>query len=222
MQDYFLRQVALWGEQTQERLQEKSIAIVGCGGLGSNLGLTLGSSGIGKIYLIDFDVVSIHNLHRQVAFKIEDVDKPKAQLLANLIKSRYDGVEIIPIVGSFDDFCALGVSVDIVLDATDNLPTREKIENFAKKIDKPWIYTSVEAWHGQLCLFEKASFANSITINDRKPEGIAPPIVALMASYEANMVLRYLAGLEVKTDVLNYLSFDASGQLNIKSFKMPI
>ena len=221
MHEYFLRQIDLWGEKTQANLKEKSIAIVGCGGLGSNLGLTLGSSGIGKIYLIDFDLVSMHNLHRQVAFTMEDVGKPKAKLLADLINSRYDGVEIVPIVGSFDDFCAQDVCVDIILDATDNLPTRQKIENYAKKTNSPWIYTSVEEWHGQLCLFEKASFANAITINDRKPEGIAPPIVALMAAYEANMVLRYLAGLEVKTDQLNYLSFDASGQLSIKSFAMP-
>jgi molybdopterin/thiamine biosynthesis adenylyltransferase len=221
MQEYFIRQTALWGEETQKNLQNKSIAIIGCGGLGSNLALTLGSSGIGKIYLVDFDVVSLHNLHRQVAFRLEDVDKPKATLLANLIRSRYDGVAVTSVVGSFDDFCAQNIEVDLLIDATDNLPTREKIEKYAKKIDTPWIYTSVEAWHGQLCFFKDASFADTITINDRKPEGIAPPIVALMAAYEANTALRYLAGLSVKTDVLNYLSFDASGQLKIQSFTMP-
>jgi len=221
MQNYFLRQIALWGEQTQKNLKYKSIAIVGCGGLGSNLGLILGSSGIGKIYLVDFDLVSIHNLHRQVAFKIEDVGKPKAKLLAKLIKSRYSEVEIIPIIGSFDQFCAQNIEVDIILDATDNLPSREKIDNYAKKINKPWIYTSVEAWHGQLCLFEKASFASSISISDQKPKGMTAPIVAFMAAYEATMALRYLAGIKVKTDVLNYLSFDKNGQLMIKSYKMP-
>ncbi|MGM0534200.1 MAG: HesA/MoeB/ThiF family protein [Campylobacterota bacterium] len=221
MEDYFIRQTALWGEKTQQSLQEKSIAIIGCGGLGSHLGLTLGSSGIGTIYLVDFDLVSLHNLHRQVAFTLQDIDKPKATLLADLIKSRYDGVEIIPVVGSFDDFAAQEKDVDLILDATDNLPTREKIESYAKKSGTPWIYTSVEQWHGQLCLFKEAGFASAVTINDRKPEGIAPPIVALMAAYEANMVLRYLAGLAVKTDVLNYLSFDNKGQLKIQSFTMP-
>ena len=221
MDEYFLRQVSLWGQQTQDSLVKKSIAIIGCGGLGSHLGLTLGSSGIGKIYLVDFDHVSIHNLHRQVAFGLEDVGKSKARLLANLIHSRYSEVEVVVIEGSFDDFCAQNIEVDIILDATDNLPVRQTIESYAKKIQKPWIYTSVEQWHGQLCLFQKASFANAVAINDRKPEGIAPPIVALMAAYEANMVLRYLANLPVKTDTLNYLSFDSMGQLNIKSFKMP-
>ncbi len=221
MEDYFIRQTALWGEKTQQSLQEKSIAIIGCGGLGSHLGLTLGSSGIGTIYLVDFDLVSLHNLHRQVAFTLQDIDKPKATLLADLIRSRYDGVEIIPVVGSFDDFAAQKTDVDLILDATDNLPTREKIESYAKKHDTPWIYTSVEQWHGQLCFFKEAGFASAVTINDRKPEGIAPPIVALMAAYEANMVLRYLAGLAVKTDVLNYLCFDNEGQLKIQNFTMP-
>lgn len=221
MKDYFIRQTALWGEATQKKLKDKSIAIIGCGGLGSNLGLTLGSSGIGKIYLVDFDHVSVHNLHRQVAFTLNDIDKPKAKLLANLIQSRCEDVEIIPIIGSFDDFCKQNIKVDILIDATDNLPTRQKIEIYAKQINTPWIYTSVEQWHGQLCFFKEASFTKSITINDREPEGITGPIVALMAAYEANTVLRYLAGIPVKKDVLNYLSFDESGQLKIQTFKMP-
>jgi len=221
MEEYFARQHSLWGEDTQKKLKEKSIVIVGCGGLGSNLGITLGSSGIGKIYLIDFDTVSIHNIHRQIAFKLDDVGKPKASLLAELIRSRYDKVEVIPIIGSFDDFVSEHLEADILVDATDNLPSRAKIEEYAKKINKPWIYTSVEEWHGQVCLFENGSFSNAIVINDRKPAGITPPIVSLLASYEANMVLRYLAGLSVKTDVLNYLFFDNNGQLCIKSLKMP-
>jgi molybdopterin-synthase adenylyltransferase len=222
MEEYFARQHKLWGEDTQKNLENKSIAIVGCGGLGSNLGITLGSSGIGKIYLIDFDTVSIHNIHRQIAFKLDDIGKPKAQLLANLIKSRYDKVEVIPIFGSFDDFVSQDLEVDIIIDATDNLPSRAKIEKYAKQIKKPWIYTSVEEWHGQVCLFENSSFASSIVVNDRKPSGIAPPIVSLLAAYEANMTLRYLAGLSVQTDILNYLFFDNNGQLCIKSLQMPI
>ncbi|QOG11820.1 HesA/MoeB/ThiF family protein [Arcobacter sp. FWKO B] len=221
MEEYFARQHKLWGEDTQKNLENKSIAIVGYGGLGSNLGITLGSSGIGKIYLIDFDTVSIHNIHRQIAFRLDDVGKPKASLLAELIKSRYDKVEVIPIIDAFDEYLEFEDKIDIIIDASDNLPTRAKIEKFARKTNIPWIYTSVEEWHGQVCLFENASFANSIVINDRKPAGIAPPIVSLLAAYEANMTLRYLAGLSVKTDVLNYLFFDNNGQLCIKSLQMP-
>ena len=68
MMRYFHRQVQLWGEATQESLQTKKIVIIGCGGLGSSLAYALGSSGIGEIHLVDFDDVSVHNIHRQIAF----------------------------------------------------------------------------------------------------------------------------------------------------------
>ncbi|MEJ2489400.1 MAG: ThiF family adenylyltransferase, partial [Sulfurovaceae bacterium] len=70
--EYFKRQIELWGAQKQEALQDKSIAIIGAGGLGSSLALALSGSGIGDIDVVDFDRVSLHNIHRQIAFRLED------------------------------------------------------------------------------------------------------------------------------------------------------
>ena len=88
MVEYFHRQIQLWGEQTQTNLQSKKIAIIGSGGLGSSLAFALGASGIGEIHMIDFDEVSRHNIHRQIAFKLGDEGKNKAELNANLIEQR--------------------------------------------------------------------------------------------------------------------------------------
>ena len=74
MMQYFHRQVQLWGESTQELLQTKKIAIIGCGGLGSSLAYALGASGIGEIHLVDFDEVSIHNIHRCIDFYLHRMD----------------------------------------------------------------------------------------------------------------------------------------------------
>ncbi len=71
MMEYFHRQVQLWGEDTQKSLQDKTIVIIGCGGLGSSLAIGLGGTGIGHIHLVDFDEVSVHNIHRQIALKLE-------------------------------------------------------------------------------------------------------------------------------------------------------
>lgn len=221
IEEYFTRQYALWGEEAQERLKTKRIAIVGCGGLGSTLAITLGSSGIGDIHLIDFDTVSTHNIHRQIAFKLGDEGKYKAEVVADLVRDRYDGVNVKVYTTGFAEFAKQDIKIDLLIDATDNLPTRAALEEYAKANNIPWIYASVEAWHGQVCLFERAEYAKSMVINDRKPEGIAPPIVAFIASFEANMALRYLAGLPVAVDTLNYLYFDAEGQLNHKKFAMP-
>jgi len=220
-EEYFTRQYALWGEETQDKLKTKRIAIIGCGGLGSTLAITLGSSGIGTIHLVDFDTVSIHNIHRQIAFRLVDEGRHKAEVVGELVKSRYDGVDVRTHTMSFDEFAKKEIEIDLLVDATDNLPSRAALEEYAKAHGIPWIYASVEAWHGQVCLFEKAEYAKSMVINDRKPSGIAPPIVAFVAAFEANMALRYLAGLPVATDTLNYLYFDENGQLNHKKFGMP-
>ena len=88
MMNYFHRQVQLWGEETQLSLQSKRIAIIGSGGLGSSLAFALGASGIGEIHMIDFDTVSLHNIHRQIAFKMGDEGKYKSEVCAQLIEAR--------------------------------------------------------------------------------------------------------------------------------------
>ncbi|NKQ39961.1 MAG: ThiF family adenylyltransferase, partial [Sulfurovum sp.] len=67
-ESYFNRQIQLWGEATQRSLEKKKIAIIGAGGLGCTLAMALGTSGIGEVHVVDFDTVSLHNIHRQIAF----------------------------------------------------------------------------------------------------------------------------------------------------------
>ncbi len=220
MREYFNRQIKLWGEEKQEALQRKSVAIIGCGGLGSSLALALGSSGIGKIVLVDFDEVSVSNIHRQVTFKVADAGKMKAQINRCVIEERCPYVEVEAYCEDFDTFKKRGIEVDLLLDATDNLPTRAKIDEYAKKMGIPWIYASVEAFNGQVCFMHEASF-KAFKVTDRKPAGIAAPIVMLIAAFEANLALRYLVDLPVKKDLLYYLYFDSEGQMHIERFNMP-
>ncbi len=221
MRDYFHRQIQLWGEETQNSLQKKSIAIIGCGGLGSSLALALGGSGIGKIYLVDFDEISTHNIHRQIAFQVGDEGKYKAQVVKDLVKKRNPFVEVVSFVEGFEEFSKRDVRVDLILDATDNLPVRALIDEYAKEHDTSWIYGSVEAFNGQVCFFEKSSF-KAFKVMDKKPEGIAAPIVMYIASLQANLALRFLAGLSVKKDLLYYLYFNDEGEIVTQKFKMPV
>lgn len=220
MMHYFHRQVQLWGEATQQSLQEKSIAIIGCGGLGSSLAFALGSSGIGTIHCVDFDEVSLHNIHRQIAFKMGDEGKNKAQVVSQLIMDRCPYVKAIPHACRLEAFALLDINVDLILDATDNLPTRALINAHAKKSGTPWVYGSVEAFNGQVAFFDKASF-ELFKITQRTPAGIAAPIVMHIASLQANLALRYLAGLEVKKDHLYYLFFNDEGELITQKFTLP-
>jgi len=219
--NYFNRQIQLWGEETQESLQTKKIAIIGCGGLGCSLAIALGSSGVGHIDLVDFDTVGVHNIHRQVGFKTGDEGKLKCEVLKELVESRNPFVKVTAFDVDFDTFCITDDYYDLILDGTDNLPTRAKIDQFSKDKKIPWLYASVEQFHGQICFFDNSSFENVFNVTDHKPGGITAPIVMLIASFQANLALRFLAELPIKKDQLNYLFFNEEGEVIHQKFALP-
>lgn len=221
MMTYFHRQVQLWGEDTQKSLQDKTIVLIGCGGLGSSLAMALGASGIGNIHLVDFDEVSVHNIHRQIAFKVGDEGKLKAEIVGELIEQRCPYVKAHVHVNNFEEFTKKNIKVDLIIDGTDNLPVRAQIDEYAKKVNTPWIYGSVEAFNGQVCFFDKSNFS-AFKVKDKTPEGIAAPIVMHIASLQANLALRYLAGMSVKKDFLYYLYINDEGELVTQKFGMPV
>ncbi|MFT7878857.1 MAG: ThiF family adenylyltransferase [Sulfurimonas sp.] len=219
-EEYFNRQIQLWGSNVQQSLQKKKIAIIGSGGLGCSLAMALGTSGIGEIHMVDFDTVSDHNIHRQIAFTLDDEGKNKAKAVAQLIEKKNPFIKAVAFEMSFEEFTDMGNAYDLILDATDNLPTRGQIDTFAKTHQTPWIYASVEEFNGQVCFFEESSF-QVFNLSDHKPGGIAAPIVMHIASLQANLALRYLAGLPVVKDKLYYLYFNGEGELITQKFGMP-
>lgn len=221
MMQYFHRQVQLWGEETQASLQKKKIAIIGSGGLGSSLAFALGATGIGEIHMVDFDEVSLHNIHRQIAFKTGDEGKNKALINARIIEERCPYTKAVVHEMNFEAWSKQDISVDLIIDATDNLPTRAEINAYAKEKKLPWVYGSVEAFHGQVAFIDKSSFSDSFKIIQKTPAGIAAPIVMHIASLQANLALRFLAGLSVKKDLLYYLFFNDEGELVTQKFGLP-
>jgi molybdopterin/thiamine biosynthesis adenylyltransferase len=221
MMQYFQRQVQLWGEEKQNTLQNKKIAIIGAGGLGSSLAFALGATGIGEIHIIDFDEVSLHNIHRQIAFRLGDEGKNKAKINAEIITQRSTYTKAIAHECDFLKWSQKQIDVDLIIDATDNLPTRGDINNYAKESNTPWIYGSVEAFHGQVCFINKSSFSDAFKIITKTPAGIAAPIVMHIASLQANLALRYLIGLSVKKDLLYYLFFNEEGEMITQKFGLP-
>ncbi len=219
-EDYFSRQIKLWGVDTQRSLESKKIAIIGCGGLGSSLALALGTSGIGTVHLVDFDTVSLHNIHRQIAFTLADEGLPKSRVVARLVSSKNPFVKAVTFEMDFASFAALENSYDLILDATDNLQTRKEIDQWAKDNNTPWIYGSVEAFNGQVCFFDRADFA-VFAGGEHELDGVAAPMVMQIASLQANLALRYLNGQTIEKDKLHYLFFDDHGALVMQKFSMP-
>ena len=220
MLEYFKRQIELWGEETQQNLQTKKIAVIGAGGLGSSLCFALGAVGIGEIHIIDFDEVSLHNIHRQIAFKLEDEGKNKAKVNAEVIKQKSPYTKAFWYDEDFQKWTKRDIKVDILIDATDNLQTRAEIDRYAKKKNIPWVYGSVEAFNGQVCFFDKAEFEDFFKVTNRKPAGISAPIVMHIASLQANLALRYLCDMSVKKDFVYYLYFNNDGELITQKFNI--
>ena len=221
MMKYFNRQVQLWGEDTQLLLQEKKIAIIGSGGLGSSLGFALGASGIGEIHMVDFDEITTHNIHRQIAFVVGDEGKNKADINVDIIQKRCPFVKPTAHKCDFIEFSKKNIKIDLIIDATDNLQTRSDINRYSKEKNIPWIYGSVEAFNGQVCFFKESSFNDAFKITAQKPAGITAPMVMHIASLQANLALRHLAGLSVKKDMLYYLFFNEDGELISQKFNLP-
>ncbi|NWF65911.1 MAG: ThiF family adenylyltransferase [Campylobacterales bacterium] len=219
MNEFYLRQIALWGEEKQELLKDKRVLIIGSGGLGCSIAFALGSSGIGHFSFVDFDTVSSHNIHRQIAFEKSDVGKFKCEVLKSKILNRAVDVKIDCYIENFEQFSNRDLIFDLIIDATDNLAVRVLIDKYAKIKNTPWIYGSVEKFLGQVCFFDKASF-DMFNIIDRKPEGIACPIVMFVASFQANLAIRYLVGLNVKKDLLNYIYMSDEGEFILQKFKV--
>ncbi len=219
MKDYYNRQIMLWGENTQDSLKSKRVAIIGAGGLGCSVALALSGSGIGTIDIIDFDKVEIHNIHRQIAFTTNNLNKPKALVLSELLKSRNPYLKAQEYIEDFNSYAKNSPKLDLIIDATDNLQTRHDIDHFAKKLQIPWIYGAVEEFAAYVCLFQKSDF-QAFANHKKGAVGIAAPMVMQVASFEANMALRYLANLSIKSDLLYYLHYDRDGVFQIKSFKV--
>ena len=122
---------------------------------------------------------------------------------------------------NFQEWTQKNVEVDLIIDATDNLATRGDINAYAKSVATPWVYGSVEAFHGQVCFIDESSFTDAFKIIKKTPAGIAAPIVMHIASLQANLALRHLAGLSVKKDTLYYLFFNSEGELITQKFGLP-
>ena len=208
----FKRQITLSeiGEVGQQKLQDASVLVVGCGGLGSPIAVYLASSGVGKIHLVDFDTVDISNLHRQVFYTLNDVEKPKAATLRKFIQERapFTEVEITnEAISKVNDFKLID-NVDIVVDATDSLPTKYLLNDACVVKQKPLVYGSLYKFDGYVATFNMLQKDGSYSANlrDAFPEmatdipnceeaGTLNAIVGLIATAQVNEVLKIITGV---------------------------
>ncbi|PCH78233.1 MAG: molybdopterin biosynthesis protein MoeB [Flavobacteriaceae bacterium] len=204
---FFKRQITLdeIGLEGQKKLGQTKVLIVGCGGLGSTIAVHVAASGIGAIHLMDFDVVALSNLHRQVYYCLDDVGASKSETLAVFIKARAPftkvtytkhALEKTNVIQSFKDY-------DIIVDATDNLAIKYLINDACVVLGKPMVYGSLYKFEGYVATFNHMSEQGrySTNLRDAFPKiatdiptcetvGTLNSIVGIIAMLQVNEVLK--------------------------------
>ena len=143
----------------QLKLKEAKVLMIGAGGLGSPLGMYLGAVGIGKLGLVDFDVVDHTNLHRQIAHAASDEGRPKVNSLRDTILAGNSNieVEVHNIRLERENVLELFGQYDIIADGSDNFETRYLINDAAYFTKKPLVSASIFRFQGQITIFDPES-----------------------------------------------------------------
>ncbi len=140
----------------QRKLKDAKVLCVGAGGLGSPLSLYLAAAGVGTLGLVDFDEVDLTNIQRQILYSTDDVGRAKLDAATERISGLNPSIEIVPHRTRLtsDNVMAIIEPYDIVVDGTDNFPTRYLVNDACVLAGKPNVYGSIFRFDGQVSVFD--------------------------------------------------------------------
>ncbi len=179
------------GMEGQRKLKQAKVAMVGAGGLGAPLGLYLAAAGVGRIGIVDFDVVDASNLHRQVIHGTKDIGRKKLDSAADSMRDINPNVQIDKFDTGLTSENALEIlrDYDLVIDGTDNFPTRYLVNDACVLLGKPNVYGSIFRFEGQATVF---AYQGGPCYRCLYPE---PPPPGLVPSCAEGGVLGILPGM---------------------------
>jgi molybdopterin-synthase adenylyltransferase len=196
------------GVEGQERLLDAHALVIGAGGLGSPVALYLGSAGVGRITIVDDDVVDETNLQRQIAHNLARVGRPKAESVVEAIAAINPDVRVTPRVQRADPALldTLVAQADVVLDCTDNFATRHAINRACVVHHKPLVSGAAIRMDGQLSVFDQRTpgnpcyacvFPENSGVEETRcaTMGVFAPLVGIIGTMQAAEALKLLIGL---------------------------
>lgn len=217
-----------FGKEAQLKLKKAKVLVIGSGGLGSPVLLYLAAAGVGQIGIVDFDVVDDSNLQRQVLFTIADIGKPKVIAAKERLELLNPFITVIPHNEKLTSNNALTLfkNYDVIVDGTDNFPTRYLVNDACVISGKPNVYASIFQFEGQVSVFNFTDKNGEIGPNYRDvyPTPPAPGTVpscseggvlgvlpAIIGSLQANETIKLITEigetLSGKLYIFNALSF---------------
>jgi len=179
------------GMEGQLKLKQARVLCIGTGGLGAPLGLYLAAAGVGRIGLVDFDSVDFTNLQRQVLFETTDVGRPKIEAAAEHLRNLNPDIHIDTFETRLTSDNALDIlkDYDVIVDGTDNFPTRYLVNDACILLGKPNVYGSIFRFEGQITVF---GYSGGPCYRCLYPE---PPPPGLVPSCAEGGVLGVLPGI---------------------------
>ena len=208
--DRYSRQILLpeIGDTGQKQLLASSVAVVGCGALGTVIASTLVRAGVGMVRIIDRDYIEMNNLQRQILFDEEDIARglPKTIAAAEKLKRVNSHVDIEPVVADVnpDNVERLIGDVDLVMDGTDNFEIRFLLNDVCVKHGVPWVYGGAIATYGMTrAIIPHRTPCFRCTLTEMPPPGSTPTcdtvgvlstVVNVVASLEVTEGLKILLG----------------------------
>lgn len=194
------------GRDGQEKLLGARVGLIGCGALGSNIASHLVRAGVGFLRLIDSDHAELHNLHRQILYTEDDVARrvPKAEAAAAHLRHVNSAVIVEPHVAHLDadGLPAFADGLDILVDGTDNFPTRFAINDYSVAHGVPWVYGGVVATSGMSLTIVPGDgpclrcLVPDLPSREQSPTadvvGVVNTVVAVIASIEATEVMKLI------------------------------
>lgn len=209
-----------FGADAQQRLLASSVLLVGAGGLGSPAALYLAAAGIGRIGIVDDDVVDLTNLQRQILHRTADVGEAKTESARRALTERNADVVVVPIAARFDQGNARSLvrEYDLVVDGADNFPTRYLVNDAAVLEHKPVVHGSIFLYEGQVtvlhppagpcyrCLFPQPPAPGTVpSCAEAGVLGVLPGVIGTLQATEA---IKLLVGLG-ESLVGRLLAYDA-------------
>jgi adenylyltransferase/sulfurtransferase len=193
------------GGAGQRKLMNTSVLMLGAGGLGSPAAMYLAAAGIGKIGIVDFDAVDASNLQRQILHGIEDVGRPKVDSAADTLMNLNPDVEVIkhPIHVNSENALDVFRPYDVIVDGTDNFPTRYLANDAAYLLGKPLVYGAIYRFEGQMTVFDAAKGTGCYRCLFPTP----PPPGAVPSCAEAGVfgVLPGIIGSQMAFETIKYV-----------------
>lgn len=197
-----------FGKHGQERLKNGRVLVVGAGGLGAPVLFYLAAAGVGKIGIVDNDQVTLSNLQRQILYNSRDIGKGKADTAAGRLRNLNPDifVESHAVAITSKNVLEILANYDIVVDATDNFPTRYLLNDATVLTGKTLVYGSIFRYEGQVAVFNHDGGPNYRDLYPVPPSpgsvpnceegGVLGVLAGIIGCYQANEVIKILAKSE--------------------------